>query len=154
MAVTLRGLPQLRRRLAAVERAAGRPLLAQIQLDATANAKRLVPRKTGNLGRSIRPGGLTNDYTIVRATAGYAAFVEFATRPHVIKPKKARRLAWPAAGSARLSGTARRGGQMIFAGKVNHPGTKAQPFLVPGARKAIEDNTGRSVIVREWNDAA
>lgn len=154
MSFSIKGIPQLQRRLKAVDAVSGRPLLRTIQLDATANAKHLVRRKTGRLGRSIAPGGLTDTYTIVKATAGYAAYVELGTRPHVIRARPGHVLAWPAKGQARLSGSARRGAQMIFARKVNHPGTKPYPFLVPGAKKAIEDNLGAQVIITTWNRAA
>jgi hypothetical protein len=87
------------------------------------------------------------------ASAEYAAFVELGTRPHVIVPRTKKVLRWPATGSATLSGRVASGGQAIFARKVNHPGTKAQPFMVPGARKAVE-NIGAEAIVKQWNDAA
>ena len=63
-------------------------------------------------------------------------------------------LAWPAsAGGRRLSGRARTGAAMRFARKVNHPGTKAQPFLVPGAVAALRA-VGIESIIRGWNEAA
>lgn len=154
MSLTVAGIPGLRKRLHAIDKVSGRPLLRTIQLDATANAKRAVPVKTGNLRRTIRPGGLTETFTIVKATAGYAAYVELGTRPHVIRPKNGKVLAWPAKGSARLSGSTKRGGSRIFARVVHHPGTKPQPFLVPGAQQAIEDNLGVKAIVAAWNKAA
>jgi phage gpG-like protein len=154
MSITVKGIPQLQRRLKAVGKTAGRSALAEIRVQATANAKRNVHRRTGNLGRSIRPGALTDSYTIVQASANYAAYEEFGTRAHVIRPRRASRLAFPAAGSARLSGSVRRGGSLIFATKVNHPGTKPHPFLVPGAKKAVSDVIGAEVVVRAWNAAA
>jgi hypothetical protein len=42
----------------------------------------------------------------------------------------------------------------VFARVVHHPGTKPQPFLVPGAQQAIKDNLGADVIIRDWNRAA
>lgn len=159
MSLTVKGIPQLRKRLEAVK-ASPRPLLGKIQLDAERYAKQLVPRKTSNLGRSITRGELTDSYTIVRARAGYAAYVELGTRPHVIRPKRGGFLRFPAKGAAkRLSGAptrgaVRAGGAYVFARKVNHPGTKPQPFLVPGARRSIEENTGREVIISRWNRAA
>lgn len=152
MTISIIGIPQLQRRLKAIDAVAGRPLLRKIQIDATANAKRAVPRKTGHLGRTIGPGGLTDSYTIVKATANYAAYVELGTRPHIIRPKNKKVLAWGA--NRRLSGATRKGSAMIFARVVHHPGTKPQPFLVPGAVAAVKSNVGADVIVRAWNKAA
>jgi hypothetical protein len=148
----LDGLPQLNRRLKAIGMTEG--LLKSIQLQAVREAKELVPRKTGYLARSIGPGSLTRSFAIVHANAGYAAFVELGTRPHVIRPKRKRVLSWPAAGSARLSGRTRNGGTRVFARRVNHPGTKAQPFLVPGARKALSGAGFKNIVTRQWNEAA
>jgi hypothetical protein len=44
-------------------------------------------------------------------------------------------------------------GAYAFAKLVHHPGTKAQPFLVPSAEKALSD-FGLQGIVKRWNDAA
>lgn len=151
MSVEVDGTKELMRRLNAIKDT--RDLLAEIQLDAVAEAKRKVPRKTGNLGRSIGPGGLTKRVAIVHARANYAAHVEFGTRPHVIKPRRARVLAWPQAGSARLSGRVRVGGSLNFARLVNHPGTRAQPYLIPGAIEALK-RVGITSIIRRWNKAA
>lgn len=152
--LSVKGIPQLRRRLEAVQEVAGRPLLGRVQLKATRYAKSNVHRRTGHLGRSIRPGSLTDSYTIVRADANYAAYEEFGTRPHTIRPRNGKTLSWPAAGSARLSGSVKRGGSRIYAKVVHHPGTKPHPFLVPGAKQAVEEEVGAEVIVKAWNDAA
>jgi HK97 gp10 family phage protein len=103
-------------------------------------AKRLVPRKTGALERSIRKttplegvvtiragGPLTT--TEVRKGSGvaydYASAVEFGTAPH------------------KLGG--------LFAGG-RHPGTKAQPFFYP-AYRALK-KTARSKAARAIKKAA
>src|SRR5688572_29071299 len=98
-----------------------RELLRSVQLETIAGAKERVPRKTGFLARSIVPGPVDAKSAVVRVNAPYAAPVEFGTKPHVIRPRNARMLAWPAAGGARLSGRARTGARMIFARKVDHP---------------------------------
>lgn len=151
---SLEGLPALNRRLKAISE--GRDILRTVQLDAVAEAKKLVPRKTGNLGRTIGPGGLGNDFAIVHATAGYAAYVELGTKPHVIRPRNKRVLAW-STGGTRLSGrptaSARRSGKMAFARKVNHPGTKPHPYLVPAAKIAL-GRVGVRRIIEQWNRAA
>jgi hypothetical protein len=127
--MTITGIPQLRSRFEAIT--PNPQMMRDLALHAVAEQKKLVPRKTGNLGRSIGIGRVTATYAETVASAEYAAFVELGTRPHVIASC----------------------GQAIFARKVNHPGTKAQPFMVPGARKAVE-NIGAEAIVKQWNDAA
>lgn len=147
----LEGLPALNRRLNAI--AKNGDLLRDIQLHAVAEAKRIVPRKTSFLGRSIHPGATGADFAIIEATAPYAAYVELGTRAHIIKPRRKRLLAWPAAGGARLSGRARTGARMIFARVVHHPGTKPQPYLVPAAKFALK-KVGITKIIERWNRAA
>lgn len=150
--MSVEGVPELKRRLRAIGDTEG--LLRMLQLAAVAEAKRLVPRKTGHLGRSIVPGDIDRDSAIVKATANYAAHVEFGTRPHVILPRHARALAWPTGGGRRLSGRARRGAQMAFAKRVRHPGTRPQPYLVPGAVAALRKGGFRALVVERWNRAA
>jgi hypothetical protein len=149
--MTITGIPQLRSRFEAITPTP--KLMRDLALHAVREQKLLAPRKTGNLGRSIGIGRVTATYAETVASAEYAAFVELGTRPHVIVPRTKKVLRWPATGSATLSGRVASGGQAIFARKVNHPGTKAQPFMVPGARKAVE-NIGAEAIVKQWNDAA
>lgn len=156
--LTVTGTDALLRRLKAIGN--GRPVLQQIQLRAIREAKLKVPRKTGNLGRSIHPGSLTPNFAIVEATANYAAYVELGTRPHVIRPRTKSILAWPATPAGRrLSGRARTAtraganGGMAFARLVHHPGTKPQPYLLPGAVEAVRQ-LGVQPIIDAWNDAA
>lgn len=47
----------------------------------------------------------------------YATYVNDGTRPHVIRPRNAQVLRF------------RVGGRIVFARKVDHPGTKPNPFL-------------------------
>jgi hypothetical protein len=149
MTASLRGQKDLQRRLNAIEN--GRPVLRTIQLRAVAEAKKRVARKTGHTARTIAPGALTDRFTIVSAS-GAAPYLEFGTRPHVIRPRRASALSWTA--NKRLSGRSRTaGGRRFFAKVVHHPGTKPQPFLVPGAVAAIR-SVGIESIVTEWNRAA
>jgi len=151
----LQGGPQLQRRLTAL-REGQKDILRNVGLAAVREAKILVPRRTGNLGRTIRVGGLTDSYVEVRAggtsVVGYAAYVEFGTRAHLIVPRTKSILAW--GGSRTLGGRLRKGSRAtIFARRVNHPGTKPKPFLIPGIEKAIR-MVGLSDLVRRWNGAA
>jgi len=84
-----------------------KPILRALQLATIHEAQALVPRKTGHLQRNIKPGAVTNDHAIVKADTPYAAPVEFGSKPHVIRPRNARVLAW--GGSRRLSGRLRSG---------------------------------------------
>jgi HK97 gp10 family phage protein len=148
--MTLVGAVSLRKRLAAIKDV--RPILRDIQLAAVAEAKRRVPRKTGHLGRSIKAGRVTKRSATVEANARYAAYVEFGTKPHVIRPKTKKALAWAPSGQTRLSGRPRKGAKRIFATIVNHPGTKAQPFLRPAVEAAVERQSVAR-IVEKWNKA-
>jgi hypothetical protein len=151
----LKGGPQLQRRLVAIGKAP-REILREVGIRGVAESKALVPRRTGNLGRTIRLGALTPTSVEIHAggtlQVGYAAAVEFGTRPHVIVPRKARVLAW--GGARTLGGRLRAGATATsFAARVNHPGSKAHPYLRPGLAKAL-DLVGLGGIVRAWNDAA
>ena len=148
------GMDDLERRLAAISDM--KMLLGRTGLQAVAYAKQTVPRKTGNLGRTIRLGAVTErDAEIIAGGqfgVGYARHVEFGTKPHVIVPRTRRALAW--GGARRLSGSLRSGATATnFATRVNHPGTKPQPYLRPAAERAVRE-TGVDHIVRAWNEAA
>lgn len=96
------------------------------------NARRLVGVKTGALKASIGS-------RIVRSNPGYNVEV-FAggtpktaqyvmphhqgSRPHVIRPRNRRALKFQASG------------RTVFAKKVNHPGNRANPFLLRAAQQA------------------
>ena len=135
-------------------------ILTQLGLVTVREAKLHVARKTGNTGRTIRLASVTADVATVEA-GGAAAFLERGTKPHIIRPKNAKALRWPAKGTpvtlgGRVrSGAARRLGSSAyaFAKFVHHPGTKAQPFLLPAAEKAVS-TVGVGTIVERWNKAA
>jgi hypothetical protein len=91
-----------------------RALLASQAVLAKYTTRSTVPFITGFLLQSfsayLEPG-ILHWYP----TASYARFVEFGTAPHVIEPKNGRALYWP-------------GAQHPVA-RVNHPGTKANPYM-------------------------
>jgi hypothetical protein len=152
---TITGQRQLQARLDAIGKAP-REMLREVGLIAVREAKGIVPRRTGNLGRTIRIGSLTDTHVEVKAggqlNVGYAAAVEFGSRPHVIRPRNRKVLAW--GGARTLGGRVRAGSRAThFARVVNHPGTRAKPFLIPAFSHAL-DRVGLSMIVREWNEAA
>lgn len=153
--MSLQGLTALQKRFAAITD--NRKMLGQVGLLGVREAKILVPRKTGNLGRSIRLGTVTETSAQIIAGGvagvGYAKAVEFGTGPHVIVPRVRKALAW--GGDRRLSGSLRTGAKPThFARKVNHPGTRAKPFLEPGAKQAISKAGLGNVVTAAWNEAA
>jgi hypothetical protein len=92
-----------------------------------------------------------------KATAGstnveYAPDVAFGTKPHVIRPRSAKVLAFVARAGKNAEGrqlyqSAKTGksvvtksrGKMIFARAVNHPGTKANPFHDRAAARTMPE---------------
>jgi phage gpG-like protein len=146
-------------------------LLKSLQKETEKNAKAFTApnRKTGNLQRSIVNGPRTATTAVVLANANYAASMEYGSKPHIIVPKSQRQrfagpfqkgqkgqnrggvLAW--GGPVRLSGRRRSGGKATnFATIVHHPGNKPYPFLMPGAKKAVEGLD--DLIAAQWNGAA
>lgn len=159
----LKGFSQMQARLRALEKAP-QTVVGQIVIHAVAIAKHKVPRKTSNLGRTIRPGRITANSGELMAggslQVGYARYVEQGTRPHIIRPKPGRvgrngrpaALAW--GGNRRLSGSLRSGSSPThFAREVHHPGTKAHPYLVPALEEAAKTE-GVQAVVKIWNSAA
>ena len=87
-------------------------------------AKGKVPVDTSTLQGSIqmRPAQMRGDDVVGlwgSFNVAYALAVEEGSRPHVIRPKTAKALWWPGADHPVMS--------------VNHPGTRARPYLVPAA---------------------
>lgn len=101
-----------------------------IATDAIATAT--APRQTGRLAAST-----TTSYTYhgahrdlesqIIAMAPYAIMVVKGTKPHVIRPKRAPRLVffWPKVG------------RVVSFTKVNHPGTKANNYLLAALKRAV-----------------
>lgn len=75
--------------------------------------------KSGKLRDSIQTR-VVGQSVVVGPTAAHAPFVEFDTKPHIIKPKKAGGVL-----------AFRAGGRTVIVRSVQHPGTKAQPFVRP-----------------------
>lgn len=96
-----------------------------------AKAKEEAPVKKGFLRNSIdviiQNSGVTGQIIVKR---NYGIFVHEGTRPHIILPKNKRVLAWRG-----MSISGKRSKEYTFASKVNHPGTKANPFLARAADK-------------------
>lgn len=90
------------------------------RIDVQNEARRRAPVDTGRLRSSIvsraEGRGRSVGY-VVGTNVNYAAAVEYGTAPHVIKPKHKKALFWP--------------GARHPVAQVNHPGTRAQPFMRP-----------------------
>jgi hypothetical protein len=160
----IEGEAQLRKRLDAIGGPAGiKRALQLLQLRTVQEAhKNLAPyKRTGTLYRQTVPGQIVGTTAMVVARTSYAMFVERGTgiygpSHHPIVPRQAKVLAWRT-GAVRLSGSSKtRGGKELagwaFARSVK--GRKATPFLVPGAKTAIENSGMGDLIVSEWNGAA
>lgn len=138
--------------------------MRKLALHTVRGAKILVRRKTGNLGRSIHIASVTDTSAVVVASANYAGFIEYGTRPHVITPTHGKVLAWPSSSSGRrLSGSPRKAmygpkaaslGGWSYAAVVHHPGTRPYPFMLPAARQAVREAGLTDVVVAAWNGAA
>ena len=140
----------LQRRLKAIGET--QPAMRALQFSTIHEAQAIVHRKTGHLQRSIVPGSVSADHAVIEARTPYAASLEFGAGPHVIVPKRAKVLAW--GGERRLTGRLRTGSSAThFATKVNHPGNRPFPYLVPGAKKALEKAGMLAEIVARWNKA-
>lgn len=97
--------------------------------------------KSGNYRRSINVQYRGEDMTysaIIGANTEYAPHLEYGTRPHIIRPKKAGGvLAWKSVKTERTTrvkaGLTKKGKQkytnMLFTKYVNHPGTKPKWIL-------------------------
>lgn len=109
-------------------------------VDRTANfceAKMLeyAPVGRGKLKESIRQRRIEELKVIVEVGVPYGIYVERGTRPHIIRPVRAKALRFEI------------GGQVVFAKFVRHPGTKPQFFV----RRAQEE-TSRE-IPRLWSES-
>ena len=90
-------------------------------------ARILCPVDTGRLRASIQADQprLFSLRPSVRvfSNLSYAEMVHDGTRPHVIRPRRAKALRF------------RSGGRIVFATVVHHPGTRARPFLDQALRQ-------------------
>lgn len=104
---------------------------------AEAEVRRRTPVRTGRLRRSVN-GRIDTRGDVVKGTLtvgmpSYARFVEEGTRPHVIRPRRARALAFTV------------GGRTVIVRRVNHPGTKGAHMLRDGMAAAAPQITAAFV---------
>jgi len=95
----------------------------QIKNDARKIRPGSFKNQTGNLRRSIDRRVFSAARGIVFVGEKYGKYVEFGTRPHIIRPKSAKMLAFKV------------NGQMVFARQVRHPGSKPYPYMEPAFKE-------------------
>ena len=163
MAEMIQGYASLQRRIAAIKGPVlGKDIMTTLAMATVREAKvfEAPHRKTGNLGRTIHAGTITETSAEVVASANYARWLEEGTRPHLITPNAKKALRWAATGAGRrLSGTPTKAAQtgsnggVVFARSVHHPGTRPYPYMKPGAEKAITSAGLLDRVVIAWNKA-
>ena len=138
--MSLKGTPQLRKRLRALS-LAFKPA-GKAWADDTAKLMRpQVPFLTGRLRKSIKRKNATQKRATV--AAHYSAFfVDKGPKPHKIKPKRARMLRFQAEG------------RTVFARAVHHRGYRGRPFRQRAAREALRRNPMTTAVIEAWNKAA
>lgn len=129
-------------------RGASRRELEIVSRQVMNRAKILAPVDTGRLRASIRiesrrTFSLRSVYTI-GSDVSYAPMVHDGTPPHVIRPKRAYTLSRGRKPALRFTV----GGRVVYARVVNHPGTKARPFLDDAVRQIAG---GRGYDIRGGN---
>ena len=100
------------------------------------NAKSSASVKTGHLRRSISTKMGDMEATIHTSNLKYAPMVEFGTRSHIIRAKNKKALYWK--------------GATHPVKKVNHPGSKAKPYLIPAFEKEKDQFLEKLKEVIEW----
>jgi hypothetical protein len=137
--VALKGGPELRARLKAI-RQSFKPIGKGWATDTAKYAKGHVPRKTGRLQQSIRVRNATQRKATVVGHFS-ANFVDAGTKQHDITPRKKQALAYG------------QGQRTVFAKKVHHPRTRAQPFKRAAAQDGLRRNPLAEAVIKQWNDA-
>lgn len=93
-----------------------RPTMENLTEEIYQDMRRNAAVDSGEMVRSIKRRG-----TVITIEAPHWHFVEYGTKPHIIRPRVKRALWWPDAHHP--------------VKKVYHPGTKAQPFIRPAATR-------------------
>lgn len=98
------------------------------------------PWRSGFLAMSLTKT-IQGNLATIGPTASYAPFVSLGTRPHEIRPRGAKALAFVPGGGL---------GGIVFARRVQHPGTKPNPYM----HLAAEDTRDQafSLFDEVWKD--
>ena len=92
--------------------------------------------KTGHLRRGITANIGNMEATVHTSNIKYASMVEKGTKAHIIKPKNKKALYWKGASHP--------------VKQVNHPGSKAKPYLIPAFDKEVPYFVEKLKEVVEW----
>lgn len=159
---SLQGYAALQKRLAAISGPnLGKGIMQSLGQAAVREQKKFlytqaVTRRTGQSGRQITVEAATA-LSVMTVARGTAAWADTGTRPHIIRPKNKRILAWTKlASDRRLSGSARSNvkGGWSYAMLVHHPGTRPHPYMVRGAVEAVRQSGLTDKVIAAWNNAA
>lgn len=108
-------------------------LVEEVAESALGAARQLVPVRSGRLSRSLRiePRGRLERHVVMGgARAPHAPYVEHGTRPHLIRPRRARALRFEV------------DGEIIYARLVHHPGTSPMEVMARAAEEALKELPG------------
>ena len=105
----------------------------EIALGIRNDAKDYAPVDSSNLRWHIQIQFLTPTHAKIVSNANYSSAVEFGTKPHIIRPRKKKALAW---GKLKSGKAGKKGHRQFVAKLVHHPGTKAIPFMRPARDNA------------------
>ena len=92
--------------------------------------------KTGHLRRGIAINIGNMEATVHTSNIKYASMVEKGTKAHIIRPKNKKALYWKGASHP--------------VKQVNHPGSKAKPYLIPAFDKEVPYFVEKIKEVVEW----
>jgi len=99
--------------------------------------RKRAPRRSGKLAQSVG-STVEGDRALVGVGVDYAPFLEWGTRPHEIRPRRARALRFYA------------GGRLVFARRVLHPGIRPRLFVLSAAEALREELSG--LVEGIWHD--
>ena len=107
-----------------------------IEENAKSNLTKNKSVATGHLRRGISTDIKGLEATIHTSNIKYASMVEYGTKAHIIRPKNKRFLYWK--------------GAKHPVKQVNHPGSKAKPYLVPAFEKEKDQFLEKLKEVISW----
>ena len=107
-----------------------------IEANAKSNLTKNKSVATGHLRRGISTDIKGLEATIHTSNIKYAPMVEYGTRAHVIKPKNKKVLYWKGAAHP--------------VKQVNHPGSKAKPYLIPAFNQEKDQFLEKLKEVIKW----
>ncbi len=109
-----------------------RKIMVEEVYRAEARAVRYAPSVTGHLRQSINVEKITENHYRINDGVDYGIYVEYGTMPHIITPKQAQALRFELGEISFGFGNMKYGGgKVVYAKRVNHPGSSQHPFMRP-----------------------